>query len=243
MTNVILMLALACLMTGCAASRSPLTGAFNRQAEKNYGADKTTVCFLFRHQSQMHGFDTIPKLNVYGVKDFNNLFREALPEITNIGSYTTFTESPADVDEPKRREELSKMRAESDYTLKIDFFEETSFKQQFFNGTISLLTLTVLPMPYSWDYTISAELYDRKGRLLRSYQRKATLNNWVEILLVFVYPFHPLEGKREAIYSEALHDIFRQIEAEKVLKAAAGTAAGGAAVTGPPPGHNVACAS
>ena len=118
---LLLALLMACLLAGCAASRSPLTGAFNRQVEKNYGADKTTVCFLFRHQSQMHGFDTIPKLNVYGVKDFNNLFREALPEITNIGSYTTFTESPADVDEPKRREELSKMRAENDYTLKIDF--------------------------------------------------------------------------------------------------------------------------
>jgi hypothetical protein len=214
---------LACLLAGCAASRSPLTGSFNRQAEKNYGADKTTVCFLFRHQSQMHGFDTIPKLNKYGVKDFNNLFREALPEITNIGSYATFTESPEDVNEPKRREELSKMRAENDYTLKIDFFEETSFKQQFLNGTISLLTLTVIPMPYSWDYTISAELYDRKGRLLRSYQRKATLNNWVEVFLIFAYPFHPLEGKRETIYSEALHDIFRQIEAEKVLKEDGGT--------------------
>ncbi len=223
MIRCTLMLALACLLAGCAASRSQLTGSFNRQAEKNYEADTTTVCFLFRHLSQMHGYDTIPKLKEQGVSDFNNIFRDALPEITSIASYTTFTESPADVNDPKRREELAKMRADSDYTLKIDFFEETSFKQQFLNGTISLLTLTVIPMPYSWDYTISAELYDHSGRLKRSYERKATLNNWVEIFLIFAYPFHPLEGKREAIYSEALHDIFRQIEAERVLKATADT--------------------
>ena len=219
-----LMLMVACLLAGCAASRSGLQGTFAHKAEKNYGADTTTVCFLFRHLSQMHGYDTIPKLKEQGVNDFNNIFRDALPEITSIASYTTFTESPADVNDPKRREELSKMRAESDYTLKINFFEETSFKQQFLNGTISLLTLTVIPMPYSWDYTISAELYDRSGRLERSYERKAELNNWVEIFLIFAYPFHPLEGKREAIYSEALHDIFRQIEAEKVLKKSSATA-------------------
>lgn len=56
-----------------------------------------------------------------------------------------------------------------------------------------------------------------KGALVKSYQRQASLSNWVEALLIFVYPFHPIEGKREEIYVEALHDIFRQIETEKVL--------------------------
>jgi predicted alpha/beta-hydrolase family hydrolase len=59
---------------------------------------------------------------------------------------------------------------------------------------------------------------DKKGSLVRRYQRKATLDNWVEALLIFAYPFYPVEGKREEIYSDSLHDIFRQIEAEKVLK-------------------------
>jgi hypothetical protein len=75
-------------------------------------------------------------------------------------------------------------------------------------------------MPYSWDYTITANLVDKKGNNLRTYQRKATLDNWVEALLVFAYPFYPLEGKREEIYSASLHDIFRQVETEKVLKKA-----------------------
>jgi hypothetical protein len=144
-----LMLALACLLAGCAASRSSLTGLFDRQVEKHYEADTTMVCFLFRHLSQMHGFDTITTPKEYGVKDFNNIFHDALPEITNIASYTTFTESPADVNDPKRREELAKIPAVNNYTLKINFCKETSFKQQFLNGTISLLALTVIPIPYS----------------------------------------------------------------------------------------------
>ena len=76
----------------------------------------------------------------------------------------------------------------------------------------------LLPLPYTGDYTITATLADRVGTPVRTYQRKATLKNWTQALLIFVYPFHPLEGKREEIYAESLHDIFRQIETEKVLK-------------------------
>jgi hypothetical protein len=211
-------LTLACLLSACAASRSPLTGTFTRQSEKNYRAEKTTVCFLFGHLTQVHGFDSIPKIQEHGVKYIYNIFRDALPEITNISSYVTFTESPADVNNPQRREELKQLRNTHDYTLQINFFEESSFKQQFLSGTISLLTLTVVPMPYTWNYTISANLYDQRGRLLHSYQRGASLKNWMELFLLFAYPFHPIEVKREAIYAESLHDIFRQIETEKVLK-------------------------
>jgi hypothetical protein len=157
-------------------------------------------------------------LRAYGVKDFDNLFRDALTEVSNVGQYSTFVEAPADVNNPKRRQELDGLRVSHDYTLDIVFFEESSFKQQCLSGTVSLLSLTIIPMPYSWDYTITATLSDQKGKLISTYQRKATLDNWVEALLIFAYPFHPLEGKREEIYAESLHDIFRQIETEKVLK-------------------------
>ena len=49
-------------------------------------------------------------------------------------------------------------------------------------------------------------------------QRQGTLTSWVELFLVFAYPFYPFEGKREEIYSESLHDLFGQLETEKVLK-------------------------
>ena len=214
----VIVLLLAGLLAGCAASRSQVSGKFDRPAEKNLGAEKVSVFFLFRHLEQQHGFDSIPKLKPQGVKDFDNLFRDALSEISNVSPYVTFTESPADVNAPKRREELDTYRRSHDYTLDIDIFEESSFAEQCLSGTISLLSLTLIPMPYSWDYTITARLSDQKGTPVRSYQRKATLKNWTQAVLIFAYPFHPLEGKREEIYAESLHDIFRQIETEKVLK-------------------------
>lgn len=208
----------AALLSGCAAARSEIAGRFDRPAEKNSAVDKVSVFFNFRNLAQQHGFDSIPKLHAYGVKDFDNVFRDALPEISNISLYNTFVESPQDVNALKRRQELDNFKNSHDFTVEIVFLEESSFKQQCLSGTISLLSLTVIPMPYSWDYTITATVTDKKGVNVRSYQRKATLDNWVEALLIFAYPFYPLEGKREEIYSESLHDIFRQIEAEKILK-------------------------
>ncbi len=215
---LVMLLLVGGMLAGCAASRSAVTGKFERPAEKNVGAEKVSAFFLFRHLEQQHGFDSIPKLKAQGVKDFDNLFRDALGEISNVSPYVTFTESPADVNNPKRREELDGFRRTHDYTLDIDFFEESSFAEQCLSGTVSLLSLTLVPMPYTWDYTITATLSDRSGKTMREYQRKATLKNWTQAVLIFAYPFHPLEGKREEIYSESLHDIFRQIEAEKVLK-------------------------
>jgi len=215
---VLAALLLASALSGCAASRTEVSGTFSRSPEKNLGAPPVNVFFLFRHEEQQHGFDAIPKLKSGGVKDFNNLFRDALGELSNVGQYETFTDQPNDVNDPERRKKREGLRAASDYTLAVRFFEESSFRQQCLSGTISLLTLTIVPMPYSWDYTISADLYDKGGRLVSSYQRQATLSNWVEVLLMFAYPFHPLEGKREEIYAESLHDIFRQIESEKVLR-------------------------
>jgi hypothetical protein len=208
----------AALLSGCIATRSEVTDKFKQPAEKNAGAEKVSVLFYFKNLAQSHGFDSIPKLHNYGVKDFDNLFRDALPEISNIALYNTYVESLQDVNNLKRRQELEDLKSSHDYTVEIAFLEESSFKQQCFSGTISLLSLTLIPMPYSWDYTITANVMDKSARNIRRYQRKATLDNWVEALLIFAYPFYPLEGKREEIYSESLHDIFRQIETEKILK-------------------------
>jgi hypothetical protein len=209
---------LAGLLAGCMAARSPLSGSYSGPVQKNQDAPKVSVFFLFRNMTQEHGMDSIAKLKDHGIKDFNNLFRDSLSELGNVARYTTFFESPNDVNNPKRRDELAGFRASHDFTLEITFLEESSFRQQMLSGTISLISLTLIPMPYSWDYTITANLLDKKGSLVRSYVRKATLDNWVQAALIFAYPFHPLEGKREQIFAESLHDIFRQIEAEKVLK-------------------------
>lgn len=216
-TLLALLVLISALMAGCAASRSPIEGAFNRAVQPNLNAGKVNVLFVFRHEEQMHGFDTIPKLQNAGVADFDNLLGEALREISNIGKYKTHTELPNDVNDPQRREMLVTARAAMDYVIEIDLVEESSFRQQALSATVSTLSLTVIPMPYHWDYTIRARVINRDGKRVATLQRKARLANWVEAFLVFAYPFYPLQGKREEIYSDFLHDVFRQIESERIL--------------------------
>jgi hypothetical protein len=213
------LLSFVALLTGCLATRSDVVGAFGRPAEPNLNAKPVSVLFVFRHQSQQHGLDTIPKLQFTAVKDFENLFRDALREIGNLSRYETFTEMPNDVNDPRRREQLAVSRTAVDYVIEIDLLEESSFQQQALMGTISLLSLTAIPVPFDWNYTISTTVIRKDGARVGSYERKATLSNWVEGFLIFAYPFYPLEGKREEIYSASLRDSFRQIEAEKILEA------------------------
>lgn len=218
MMKLALLLMLVAVLSGCAASRSDIIGAYTGPVEKNAGAEKVSMLFLFRQLEQQHGMDASQKLKTIPVKDFSSIFRDSLNEISNISTYATYNEETSDVNDPKRRQQREELRKISDFTLEINILEESSFKQQCFSGTISLLTLTLFPMPYSWDYTMDANLYDRGGKLVSSYKRRAELKNWLQTFLLFVYPFHPVEGKREEIYSGFLHDLFRQIEAEKVLK-------------------------
>lgn len=212
-------LLIAVLSSGCLATRSDVMGTYRGAAQPNLGAAPVSVLFVFRHQTQLHGYDTIPKLQFSGVKDFDNLFRDALREFGNVSRYETFTELPNDVNEPARREKLAAARVAHDYVVEIEFLEESSFKQQALMGTIAVLSLTAIPVPFDWDYTISTVVSRKGGARVAQYQRKATLSNWVEAFLIFAYPFYPLEGKREEIFSQSLRDTFRQIEAEKVLKA------------------------
>ena len=219
MKRAALVLLLASLSFGCLATRTPVTGLYDRPGQPQPGAGRVNVLFVFRHEAQLRGFDTIPKLQFSGVKDFDNLFADALRELGNVSRYETFTEQPSDVNNPKRRDDLASLRASADYVIEIEFLEESSFQQQALMGTISLLTLTLVPVPFDWEYTISTNVSRKAGGRVAQYQRRSTLSNWVEAFLIFAYPFYPLEGKREEIYSESLHDTFRQIEAEGVLKA------------------------
>lgn len=214
---VFLLLMLA--LSGCAASRSEIMGAYTGPVEKNAGAEKVSVFFLFRQVQQQHGMDAVPRLmKNFPVKDFDDIFRDSLQEISNIGDYSVDIEQPNDVNIPERRKERERLRASHDYTLDIRIVEESSFTQRCFSGIISLLSLSLIPVAYSWEYTMNFDIYDKSGKLVRHYKRQAELSEWIEAFLIVAYPFHPLERKREEIYSGFLHDVFRQIESEKVLR-------------------------
>ncbi|MCX6638939.1 MAG: hypothetical protein NTW14_00440 [bacterium] len=217
--NLILMLGLV-LLTGCATFRSDLNGAYQGEVKRNLGSPQVSALFIFTHVHQTLGYDAIPK--VVGkksmIQSFDDVFHDALGEFSNLRKYDTFTEEAGDVNHPERRSLRDSLTTQNDYTVKIRIIEERHFAPTFFAGFGSVISATVLPMPYRQTYRMETEVYSRGGSLVGSYHRQAYLSKWVELLLVFAYPFCPEDRKREEVFMLMLHDTFKQIESENVLK-------------------------
>jgi len=216
----IFILFLILILTSCAAFKSSIKGKFDSPAEKNYGADRVSVFFIFSHLRQTKGLDAIPKLdNKYQrIRGFDDFFQDALNEFSNISRYSTFTEYSSDVNEPERRALKDSLRQSHDFVIKMKFKREKSFSKYFLGVIASSVTATLFPIPYTNLYSVDIELFNSKGQLIKNYSRKSSIVKWVQSLLIFLYPFHPEKRKREEIYVEFLHDIFKQIETEKVLR-------------------------
>jgi hypothetical protein len=215
-----LVLILIYLLTGCATFKSDLKGKYIAPAEKNYEADRVSVLFIFSHFRQTKGLDAIPKLdNQYErIRGFDDFFQDALNEFSNVKNYATFTEYAADVNDPARRAQKDSLIRSHDYIIKIKFKREKSFAKNFLGSITSSVSLTLLPIPYTYSYSVSAEVYDSQLHLLKNYSRSASLTKWVQTFLILAYPFHPEQRKKEELYVQFLHDIFKQIESEKTLK-------------------------
>jgi hypothetical protein len=212
----------ALLVSGCAASRSGLGGEFRGTPAPvaPAGAERVSVAFIFTHVHQNKGWDVIPKLHHQDryANGFYDLFRDALPTLSNLGPYATFTDRADDVTDPRRRAEKDSLSVGShDFTVKMRFRRETSFPRQALGTIASVLTVTTIPVPYTRHYSVTTEVTDRSGRLLKTYQREATVTQWIQTLLVFVYPFHPETRKTDEVYLAFLKDVFREMEGDGVL--------------------------
>jgi len=207
-------------LTGCASFRTGIEGDFKGESSKNFGSEKVDVLFIFSHYEQSKGYDAIPKLENKRqiISDFDDLFIDACNEFSNLDHYTTFTEYASDVSEPKRRAEKDTLISSHDYIMRIKFNQEHSFVGHFLGTVFSTLTVTTLPIPYKRDFSISVDVFNHEDILIQNYNRHASLTNWVQTLLIFVYPFHTERRKEEEIYINMMHDIFMQIETEKVLR-------------------------
>ncbi|MDP8205751.1 MAG: hypothetical protein P9L92_03725 [Candidatus Electryonea clarkiae] len=207
------------ILSGCATFRSGIKGEFEGEGGKNIGAEKVDVLFVFSHYKQVKGYDAIPKLeNKHQIiNDFDDLFIDAMTEFSNINRYTTFTEYASDVSEPKRRIEKDSLVATHDYVMRIKFMKEISFSRQFLGSLFSTVTVTVLPIPYKRNYSVTIDVFNHEDILLKNYTRQASLTKWVQTLLIFVYPFHTERRKAEEIYINLMHDVFQQVETEKIL--------------------------
>ncbi|MBN1478993.1 hypothetical protein EH223_14970 [candidate division KSB1 bacterium] len=216
-----LFLLIILLFAGCATFKSAIEGQYDGAIEKNFGADRVDVLFIFSHYRQTVGYDAIPKLdNQYQrISGFDDFFRDALTELSNINAYATYTEYASDVNEPERRALKDSLIATHDYVISIRFMRQKSFAKYFLGTIGSTVTLTLVPIPYHHSYSVGVEIYNSQRQLIQTYSRNSGLTKWVQALLIFIYPFHPERRKTEELYVEFLHDIFRQIESENVLKA------------------------
>jgi hypothetical protein len=203
-------------LNGCITFRSDMNGTYTGGEVKNVQRAPVAVFFHFSHLEQQRGYNVVPKI-ASPVPGFNDLFSESLKEFSNIRSYTTFTDAQQDAEDFNRRHLLDSLRSASDMTIHLTIKKENSFAKHFFSDFISICSLTIIPVSFSWDYTVTADVTNASGKLLKSYSRQFTLTQWTHAVFTFVYPFYPIEMKTEEIYYESLHNIFKQIEAEGAL--------------------------
>ena len=206
------------ISSGCATFRSDIQGTFLSESEKNYGADPVSVVFIVRHFQQAKGFDAIPKLEKKHqiISGFGDILKDATREFSNVEKYASFSEFSSDVSEPKRMALKDTLLASYDFSVALEIRKEWSFAK-YFLGNLCSAFLAIPPIAYTKDFSVSAEVFDSDGRLIKNYNRSGKTTKWVEALLLPIYPFHTERRKTEEIYVEILHDIFRQIEAEKIL--------------------------
>jgi len=216
---VLVLLTLLVFVGGCASFRTGVEGCMTAAGSKNLGAAEVKILFVFSHYEQAKGYDAIPLLqNKHQIiRSFEDLFIDALKEITNVGRYDAFTEFASDVGDTKRRDTLDSLVSVQDFVVRMTFNKEHSFVKHFLGTLFSTVSVTALPIPYSRDYSLNVNVHDKDGALVGSYERKASLTKWVESLLIFVYPFYTEKRVEEEIYINFMHDVFRQMESEKVL--------------------------
>ena len=205
------------IFNGCISFRSDIEGAYKGSAVKKSDAAPVTVYFYFSHLVQEKGFDVVPKI-IQPRRGFRDIFGESMKEISNIQSFTTFTDNENDVDDVPRRRTRDSLKTATDFTIHITFKRENSFAKHFLADLLSYGTATLIPAGFSWEYIVTAEVSNASGKQLAAYTRSASLSKWQHFLFLFVYPFYPAEVKIEEIYLESLRDIFKQIEVEGVLR-------------------------
>jgi len=211
---------LLCFLANCATFKSELHGKFEPLPEKNYNSTPVKVCFVFSHYRMVKGMDVIPKLEnqFERIKGFDDLFLDATKEFSNIKSYDTYTNYSSDVNDSKRRQLKDSLISKNDFLVEVSITRQKSFAKQFFAIMGSSLSATLLPMPYKNDYSIEIKVFNQNYSLLKTYQRNAAINKWVELFMIFLYPFYPEDRVREELYVEFMHDVFKQMESEKLLK-------------------------
>jgi len=207
-------------LVSCATSRSEMAGASGLEAGKSIGAEPVDVLFVSRHLVQTKGLDAVPKLqNRYRIQDgYDDMLLDATREFSNLRRYAAFTEFSSDMSDPERIALKDSLMAHYETRIVMEWRKERVFANYFLGTIGSVITLALVPMPYSYDYHLEVSVFGGDDKLKNSYTRSAKTTKWVQALLLPVYPFHTEKRKTEELYVEFLHDVFRQIDHDGVLR-------------------------
>ncbi len=207
-------------IAGCATFRSDIEGCSQLEMKKTIGADPADVLFMSRHLTQTRGLDAIPKLQRHHqiLQGFDDILLDASKELSNLNRYAAYTEFSSDMSDPKRIALKDSLMRSYEYRIVIEFRRENSFSKYFLGTMGSVLSLTLIPIPYTQEYYLNVDVYGDGGRLKKTYTRSAQTTKWVEALLLPIYPFHTEKRKTEEIYVAVLHDVFREIEKDQILQ-------------------------
>ena len=213
-------LILIMVLSGCATFHSEIEGSSGLESKKTPGLDPVEVLFVSRHLEQTRGLDVVPKLqNQWKILDgFDDILLDATGELSNLSRFASYTEFSSDMSDPKRIALKDSLMANYSLRIAMEFRVEKSFSKYFLGTIGSTLSFTLIPIPYTREFYLNADVYDAQGRLKKSYKRSATTTKWIEALLLPVYPFHTEKRKTEDIYVAFLHDVFREIEADQILR-------------------------
>jgi len=217
---IILILGIITMISSCATSKTEIQGASGLSADKILGAEPVDVLFVSRHLVQTRGLDAVPKLqNRYRILDgYDDILLDATNEFSNLNRFAAFTEFASDMSDPERLALKDSLVANYELRISMQFRKEKSFSKYFLGTLGSVLTLTLFPIPYTQEYYLDVEVFDGEGKLIKTYARSANTNKWVEAFLLPLYPFHTEIRKTEEIYVDFLHDVFREIDADKILR-------------------------
>lgn len=208
------------VLSSCATFKTEIVGSSGLQPNKTVGAEPVDVLFVSRHLVQTKGLDAVPKLqNRYRILDgYDDILLDASNEFSNLNRFGAFTEYASDMSDPERLALKDSLMANYELRIVMQFRNEKSFSKYFLGTIGSVLSLTLFPIPYTHEYYLDVEVFDSRGRLLKTYARSAKTKKWVQAFLLPIYPFHTEIRKTEEIYVEFLHDVFREIDADQILQ-------------------------
>lgn len=202
--------------SSCISFRSELEGKYGSDSKKRSPSTPVSVFFYFSHLEEEKGFDVVPKI-IPPRRGFRDIFSESMKQITNIKSFATFTDDDNDIDDVKRRTFRDSLKGANDFTVHITFQLQNSFAKHVLGMIVTYGTLGLVPIAYSWEYIVTAEVSNASGKVFKTYTRTSSLTTWYHDIFLFFYPFLPSQVKIEEIYLESMQDIFKQIEDDAVL--------------------------